>query len=225
MLLMELSCLDHPCTQGETIGTRHGGSPTQEDVDAWLDSLPKSACISNDLRSRLAAYVTVDGLAPLLTILASTNIEDQLIFLFELYHLPPPPSFVEKPSHAELAPFHRHSFLSTSSQREISVEMASDTPANDNVHELRNVLIAGMYLTHANCRLESADQLPSVQAICLVLTECRLLYVSRGTLEKDEIVLIVRRYFHHGIFRWSVSTTSSPDSKVAFQWNPNSNFI
>ncbi|KAH9073628.1 hypothetical protein Ae201684P_003132 [Aphanomyces euteiches] len=134
------------------------------------------------------------------------------------------------------------------------------------IHLLRQVLTAGLHLTHANYRLEStvmyvwrlavagrrthrltslctskktctrvADtraqqtgQLRSLEAICLVLTECRFLYVKQGAIHMEDMALLLRRFFHQGIFRWPQLTSPSAccqDTALDFAVPPDSEFV
>ncbi|CAK4082301.1 unnamed protein product [Aphanomyces euteiches] len=195
--------------------------------EIWLSVLPKHECISDDLKSRLESIVVTCGIDSVLATLASPNIEDQLTLLFQLYNLPLPPTF-DKPSSDELRPFYRWSFLGSTNQRNVCEELLSSSPSVDNIHLLRQVLTAGLYLTHVNCRLESTGQLPSLEAICLVLTECRLLYVKQGAIHVEDMALLLRRFFHHGIFRWPQSTSPSAccqNTALAFAVPPDSEFV
>ncbi|ETV67770.1 hypothetical protein H257_16128 [Aphanomyces astaci] len=190
-----------------------------------ISDLPKPNSISQELHTRLVAFTTVYGFQKLHAIVVSSNIEDQLALLFQLYQLPALPTF-DKPCHDALKPFYRWSFLGTSGLRSVCAEIAAPSSTVDNITLLRHILVAGLYLTHVNCRLSLSDQLPSVDAICLVLTECRLLYVKQDSLQHlDTISLLVCRFFHHGIFKWPEMASPDTTYMLAYPWTPDSEFI
>ncbi|CAK4104818.1 unnamed protein product, partial [Aphanomyces euteiches] len=66
------------------------------------------------------------------------------------------------------------------------------------------------------------------EAICLVLTECRFLYVKQGAIHMEDMALLLRRFFHQGIFRWPQLTSPSAccqDTALDFAVPPDSEFV
>ncbi|OQR97967.1 hypothetical protein ACHHYP_09377 [Achlya hypogyna] len=154
--------------------------------------------MSLDLRRRLSMYLSAHPHGNAASLVQSGSIEDKLRLLCNLFQLEVPTTFAP-PSDLELVRFRRW-IPASRSQEILCDQLRSSKPTVRNIHTLRQLLSAGMYLVQQQCHLQLISE-PSVGHFCMLLKETNLTYVKKAISPVD-FLLIVRQVFHHGIFQW-----------------------
>ncbi|KDO22323.1 hypothetical protein SPRG_12783 [Saprolegnia parasitica CBS 223.65] len=169
------------------------------DLDSVLGALPKAHCMSVDLRRRLAVYFCGHpNVETVVQLIEAGSIEAQLGFLCDLFCLRRPSTF-DAPPACDLVRFRRWTPV-LRTQKRICFQLQTARPSVRNIHILRQLLAAGLYLVQRHCRL-SLEAEPSLGHLCLLLKETRMIYVNKVIAEVD-FVSLLRQVFHHGIFLW-----------------------